>query len=297
VNRLLDLGLISAAIRIGAPLLFAALGTVFVSSAGMINISVEGSMLVGTFAAVVISYLTQSAFLGFLAAGVAGLFLAGVVSFLIVQWKGDAIVVGLGGNLFAWGVTVFLLEELLHMRGTFTGSPVPFFHPLGIPVLQGIPVVRDILSGYSMPVYLSVLLAILIWVMMYKTPSGLIVRSTGNNAEAVRAVGTDVQKVQILCFMASGFLAGLGGACLSIANLQGFWSENMTNGRGYIALCAAAFGRNNPAMVLLACLLFGVAEAIGIRSQVLRLPPTFVLMIPYVLTIIMLTASTRRERL
>ena len=297
MSKFLDLGLISAAIRIGAPLLFAALGTVFVSSAGMINISVEGSMLVGTFAAVVISYLTQSALLGFLVAGAAGLLLAAGVSFLIVKWKGDPIVVGIGGNLFAWGVTVFFLEEILHMRGTFTGSPVPFFHPLGIPLLQGIPVVREIISGYNMPVYLSVLLAIIIWVMIYKTPSGLIVRSTGNNAEAVRAVGTNVEKVQMLCFMASGFLAGLGGACLSIANLQGFWSENMTNGRGYIALCAAAFGRNNPAMVMLACLLFGIAEAVGIRSQMFHLPPTFVLMIPYLLTIIMLTASTRRERL
>lgn len=172
MSKFLDLGLISAAIRIGAPLLFAALGTVFVSSPGMINISVEGSMLVGTFAAVVISYLTQSALLGFLVAGAAGLLLAAGVSFLIVKWKGDPIVVGIGGNLFAWGVTVFFLEEILHMRGTFTGSPVPFFHPLGIPLLQGIPVVREIISGYNMPVYLSVLLAIIIWVMIYKTPSG-----------------------------------------------------------------------------------------------------------------------------
>ncbi|MGA2479114.1 MAG: ABC transporter permease [Spirochaetia bacterium] len=297
MNNFLDLGLISAAVRIGAPLLFAALGTVFVSSAGVMNISIEGSMLVGTFTAVVIGYLTQSVLLGFLAAGVAGLLLAAAPSLLIVKLRGDPIVVGLGGNLLAWGITVFLLEEVLHMRGTFTGSPVPFFKPLSIPGVNLVPVLKELLSGYTTPIYLSVIVALLIGVVLYKTPSGLIIRSTGANSEAVRAIGTDVPSIQIACFLLSGFLAGLGGACLSVANLQGFWSENMTNGRGYIALCAAAFGRNNPKLVMLACFLFGLAEAIGIRTQVFHLPPAFVLMIPYILTIVMLTVSTKRERI
>jgi ABC-type uncharacterized transport system permease subunit len=296
MNSFLDIGIVTASIRMGAPLLFAALGTVFISSAGVYNIAIEGSMLIGTFVAVVAGYLTHSVFFGFVAAGLGGMLLGIMLAFFIVRFRGDAIVVGIGGNIFAWGITVFLLEEVFHMRGSFSGEGVPSFPSIRIPLLDSIPVLREIVSGYSLPVYLAFFFAILVWVVLYKTPVGLVIRATGKNSEAVRSIGTNVERIQIVCFALSGFFAGLGGACLSIANLQGLWSENMTVGRGYIAICAAAFGRNNPILVILACLVFGFAEAIGIRFQVLQLEPSFVLMIPYVVTIVMLVLSSRRER-
>jgi len=297
MSSFIDIGVFSASIRMAAPLLFAALGTSFISSVGVFNIAIEGSMLIGTFAAVVIGYFTHSAVLAFLAAGLGGMLLALMLAFFIVRLHGDAIVVGIGGNTFAWGITVFILEEVFRMRGSFSGDGVPFFPAIKIPLLDSVPVLKDIVSGYTLPVYFAFILAFLVWVFLYRTPAGLIIRSIGKNAEAVRSIGADVDRIRIACFAASGFFAGLGGACLSIANLQGFWSENMTVGRGYIAICAAAFGRNNPKFVLLACLIFGFAEAIGIRFQVLRLEPSFVLMIPYIVTIAMLVLSSRRERI
>lgn len=290
-----NLELIAATIRMATPLLFAALGVIFISSSGVINISIEGSMLIGTFAAVVIGYLSQSLFIGVLAAGIGGMLLALILSYLIIYLKGDSIVVGIGGNLFAWGITVFILEELLHMRGAFTGDPVPFFNKIKIPGISSIPVLNVIASNHTLMVYIVVISVIVTWLIMYKTPIGLIIRSTGENAEAVQSIGVDTNKVKLLCFLGSGFLAGLGGACLSVSNLQGFWSENMTNGRGYIALCAAAFGKNNPKFVVLACILFGFADAIGFRFQVFQWEPSFVLMIPYIVTILMLWASSKRQ--
>lgn len=287
--------LIAATIRIGTPLLFAALGVIFISSAGVINISIEGSMLIGTFLAVVIGYFSQSLFVGVIAAGIGGMILALFLSYLIIYLKGDSIVVGIGGNIFAWGITVFMLEEMLNMRGRFTAEPVPFFKELEIPLIKSLPVVNRILSDQTLLIYLAILLVVIVWLIIYKTPIGLIIRATGENEEAVRSIGVDTKKVKMMCFLASGFLAGLAGACLSVSNLQGSWSENMTNGRGYIALCAAAFGRNHPKRVAFACLLFGFAEAIGIRFQILKWEPSFVLMIPYIVTILMLWASSKRQ--
>ena len=222
-----NLELIAATIRVATPLLFAALGIVLISSAGVINISIEGSMLIGTFLAVVIGFLSQSLYIGVLAAGVGGMLLALMLGYIIIYLKGDFIVVGIGGNIFAWGITVFILEELLDMRGSFTGDPVPFFNRIKIPVIDSIPVFNVLFSNHTFMVYLVVFLVIVIWLVMYKTPIGLIIRSTGENSEAVRSIGMDTQKVKLLCFIGSGFLAGLAGACLSVSNLQGFWSENM----------------------------------------------------------------------
>ncbi|MBI9109128.1 MAG: ABC transporter permease [Spirochaetales bacterium] len=295
MSEILNIELVAAAIRMGVPLLFAALGATFVSSCGMMNIAIDGSMLVGTFVAVVAGFLSQSLAVGFIGAGIGGMMLALLIGLLIVKLKGDGIVVGIGGNLFAWGITVFILEELFRMKGSFTASPVPSFKAISLPIIENIPYLNTIFSGYTLPVYLSILIAIIAWIVLYRTPIGLIIRGTGANKEAVKAAGINTDMVQIACFAVSGFLAGLGGACLSIANLQGFWTENMTAGRGYIALCAAAFGRNNPKFVVLACLLFGLADAIGIRFQVLQWEPSFVLMIPYIVTILMLWASSKKE--
>ncbi len=295
MSEILNIELFSAAVRMGVPLLFAALGATFISSCGMINIAIEGSMLIGTFIAVVFGFISKSLAVGFISAGIGGMLLALIIGILIVKLKGDSIVVGIGGNLLAWGITVFILEEIFSMKGSFTNGPVPSFVSINIPIIENIPVINTLLSGYTLPVYLSILMVIIAWVVLYNTPFGLIIRGTGANSEAVRAAGINTDRVQLISFTISGFLAGLGGACLSIANLQGFWTENMTAGRGYIALCAAAFGRNNPKFVVLACLLFGLADAIGIRFQVLQWEPSFVLMIPYIVTISMLWASSKKE--
>ena len=295
MSGIFNIELISASVRMGIPILFAALGAVFVSSCNRINLAIEGSMIIGTFIAVVMGFVSGSLATGFITAGLGGMVLALIIGFLIIKMKGDEIVVGIGGNMFAWGITVFILEELFRMKGAFTGNPVPYFQTINIPVIKNIPVLKTIISGYTLPVYIAILVAFIAWVVLYRTPAGLIIRGTGANKEAVKTAGVNTDLVQFISFGVSGFLAGLGGACLSVANLQGLWTENMTAGRGYIALCAAAFGRNNPKFVVLACLLFGLADALGIRFQILQWEPSFVLMIPYLVTILMLWLSSKKE--
>jgi len=295
IEKIFGLGLISASIRMATPILLAALGGTFIFSAGVWNIALEGSMLMGSFFAVMMSYLSQYLFIGFLSAGIAGMVLALLLAFLIIKIKTDAIVVGIGGNILAWGITVFVLEEVFNMHGAFTVKEVLSFNKIQISIIDEIPVISQILSGHTFPVYLSWVLCFICWLILYKTPLGLKIRAIGANEEAAKTVGIQVERIQILSFLVSGFLAGLGGAYLSIGYLQAFWGENMTAGRGFIALCALAFGKNNPSLVLIACLLFGFADAIGIRFQVMQWQPSFVLMIPYIITIFILWLSSRER--
>lgn len=293
LGSILSVDLISSSIRMATPLLFAALGGAFVGSTGIVNIALEGCMLIGSFFAVLVGYWCQSLALGLLASGISGMLLSAILAYLIIYLKTEPIVVGIGGNLLAWGITVFILEEFLHMRGSFTGGPVPYFSPIEIAFVRTVPVLGKILSGHTVMVYLAWVLTGAAWLILFKTPLGLRMRAIGESEATAISVGVNVERVRVVSFLVSGFLSGLGGAYLSTANLHGIWSENMTVGRGFIALCAVSFGRNDPKWILLACLLFGFADALGIRFQVLQWQPEFVLMIPYLFTIVVLWLSTK----
>lgn len=295
LRNMLNLELISSSIRMATPLIFAAIGSTFIFSAGVINIALEGSMIMGSLFAVAVAYWTNSLLFAFLAAGLAGMFLTLLLAILVIKLKTGFIVAGLGANLLAWGITVFVLEEVLHMRGAFIGIEVPHFIPIRIGIIESIPLISQVLSGHILPVYLSWFFCFFSWIVLFKTPLGLKIRAIGEYKEASRTLGINVEKIQILFLLVSGFSSGLGGAYLSIGSLQGVWSENMIAGRGFIALCALAFGKNNPISVFIGCLLFGFADAIGIRFQMLRWQPSFVQMIPYIFTIIILWVTSRKR--
>lgn len=286
-----------AMLRMTAPLILAATGGLLSQQAGMINVALEGLMLVGAFAGVLIAYYVQSAWVGALAAIVAGALFAGLMAVVVLKLRANLIVVGLALNLLALGLTRYLLQILFATRGAFAPERLPGLGTVEIPALQGVPILGDVLLGHSPLVYLSWVLAILSALFLNHVPEGLRLRAVGENPEAARSLGIPVDRVRALALIASGCLAGLAGVQLSLGNLQLFF-ENMTNGRGFIALAAIYFGQARPGPTLLACLLFGLFEAIQIRLQTrLGIPPQWPQMLPFILVIVVLAGISFYRRI
>ncbi|MDW8068847.1 MAG: ABC transporter permease [Anaerolineae bacterium] len=286
-----------AMLRMTAPLILAATGGLLSQQAGMINVALEGLMLVGAFAGVLIAYYVQSAWIGALAAIVAGALFAGLMAVVVLKLRANLIVVGLALNLLALGLTRYLLQILFATRGAFAPERLPGLGTVEIPALQGVPILGDVLLGHSPLVYLSWVLAILSALFLNHVPEGLRLRAVGENPEAARSLGIPVDRVRALALIASGCLAGLAGVQLSLGNLQLFF-ENMTNGRGFIALAAIYFGQARPGPTLLACLLFGLFEAIQIRLQTrLGIPPQWPQMLPFILVIVVLAGISFYRRI
>jgi len=279
-----------------APLILAATGGIISQQAGMINVALEGLMLIGAFAGVLIAYYAQSAWVGALAAVATGALFAGLLALAVLGLRANLIVAGLALNLLVLGLTRYLLQILFATRGAFAPERLPGLGTLEIPALQGFPILGDIILGHSPLVYFSWILALLSAFFLNHTPEGLRLRAVGENEEAARSLGVPVNRVRALALVASGCLAGLAGVQLSLGNLQLFF-ENMTNGRGFIALAAIYFGQARPALTLLACLLFGLFEAIQIRLQTrVGIPPQWPQMLPFILVILVLAGVSMHRR-
>lgn len=285
-----------AMLRMTAPLILAATGGIISQQAGMINVALEGLMLIGAFAGVLIAYYAQSAWIGALAAVAAGALFAGLLALAVLGLRANLIVAGLALNLLVLGLTRYLLQILFATRGAFAPERLPGLGTLEIPALRGFPILGDIILGHSPLVYFSWILALLSAFFLNHTPEGLRLRAVGENEEAARSLGVPVNRVRALALVASGCLAGLAGVQLSLGNLQLFF-ENMTNGRGFIALAAIYFGQARPALTLLACLLFGLFEAIQIRLQTrVGIPPQWPQMLPFILVILVLAGVSMHRR-
>ncbi|WP_448591337.1 ABC transporter permease [Thermoflexus hugenholtzii] len=285
-----------AMLRMTAPLILAATGGIISQQAGMINVALEGLMLIGAFAGVLIAYYAQSAWVGALAAVATGALFAGLLALAVLGLRANLIVAGLALNLLVLGLTRYLLQILFATRGAFAPERLPGLGTLEIPALQGFPILGDIILGHSPLVYFSWILALLSAFFLNHTPEGLRLRAVGENEEAARSLGVPVNRVRALALVASGCLAGLAGVQLSLGNLQLFF-ENMTNGRGFIALAAIYFGQARPALTLLACLLFGLFEAIQIRLQTrVGIPPQWPQMLPFILVILVLAGVSMHRR-
>ncbi|MCL4424738.1 MAG: ABC transporter permease [Firmicutes bacterium] len=286
--------LLSATFRMFPPIILAGLGGLLSFRIGMLNIALEGMMLLGAFFAVVVSYLTGSAWFGLLAATLLGGALGFLFALFNLRFNANNIVTGVAVNILSLGLTTYFLRVLFGVRGAFSSPRIVGLPLIRIPILDHIPVLR-VLSGQSVLVYVAIGLTFAVHYFLYHTPAGLRVRAVGKHPMAAATAGVDVERLKYFCLVSSGLLSGMGGAHLSLGQLTMF-TENMTNGRGFIALAATIFGQNTPIGTFAGSLIFGFADALTLRLQTINLPPHLLQMVPYVLTLLVLLAVALKSR-
>ena len=292
---MIDAALFSSALGALTPILFAALAGALCQRAGVFNISLEGTMLVGAFAGVAGSWYTGNVWLGVLIAVIAGTAYSLILAIGHVSLGGDAIVLGVAINLLAVGLTSFLIRTVFGTRGTFSDPALQGLDAIHLPLIEDIPFVGRVLSGHSVLVYLSWLAVVALAILLYRHPWGLRLRGIGERQDAAASLGVSVTRYRYGVILAAGALCGLAGAQLALGNVTLF-SENMTAGRGWIAVVAVMLGRALPYGVLAAAVLFGLAEAFGFRLQGIGLPQQATDAAPYVVTLLALFVSSARLR-
>ncbi len=279
---------LAAAIGAGTAILLAALGEVLAERAGVMNLGVEGMMLVGALAGFAVTFWSGHLWQGVLAAMLAGALLALVHAVLTVTFSADQIVSGLALTLFALGGTSFFGKPLV-------GQPAPAsFEKVAVPGLSHIPVLGPVLFNQNLLTYLSYGLVILAWVALFWTRWGLLVRAVGENPATVDAMGHNVAVLRYAAVLIGGLLAGLGGAAISLGTNPS-WTENITAGRGWIAVALVVFAAWSPLRVALGAYLFGSIEAAQFLFQAAGVPvsPFFLNMLPYLATVVVLVLITR----
>jgi simple sugar transport system permease protein len=287
--------LLHSTVTMAVPLLLAALGELLAERAGVINIGLEGFLLTGAFAAMATTYYTATPLLGLLAAWVAGLLLALLFAYVVVAHSANQIVVGTALNLFAVGVTGVAYRALFGVTGA--ALTVAGFAALPLPFLSSLPVIGPAFCSQTILGYLAFALVPVIAFGLYRTIPGLKLRMVGENAAAAAAQGVAVRFTQCLALLGCGVLAATAGAYLAVAYAHTF-VEGMSAGRGFIALAIVIFGRWSAWGVLGASLLFGLATALQFHVQALgwRIPYQFLLMLPYVLTLLALAGYGGRTK-
>ena len=288
---------LAAAIRIATPLMLAALGGILSERAGVFAVGLEGMMLMGAFSAIVGAWAAHSALVGVALASIGGGFIGIVVAFVTVRFRADNMVTGLTANIFAAGLTSYLLRSL-----SGGGQPIAIhmspLQPWPIPGLDQIPIVGPLLFSLPPLTYLGIVGCVALTLFLYRTQAGLTLRATGENPEAVFASGIEPMRVRMRAIVACGAIAGLGGAVLSLQQV-GTFTDGMTGGRGYLALASLIVSRWNPIGAALACLAFGAAEAFEFRLQGFGVPVSsyIVQMAPYVIALLVLAGLGRSTRM
>jgi simple sugar transport system permease protein len=290
----LTVAVLAAAVALGAPLLYAALGELVSETAGVINIQLEGMMLCGALAGVWAGATSGSVVIGFAGGALAGMVLAGLHGALCFVLGANQVVSGVVLNILALGGTSFLASSVL-VESLAQGSPT--LEPLEIPLLSDVPVVGRILFQQDVMVYAVLVAVPVLAVLRRRSKAGLMLSAVGEHPSAAASLGVSVAAVRWAALLFCGGLAGLGGAQLVLASLGAF-TEDVTAGRGFIALAAVVFGRWRPVGTLVAVLLFAAAEALQVRAQILGidLPYQALVALPYLVTIVALAGFLRSMR-
>lgn len=289
----LVVGWLSASMRLATPILFAALGETFTERAGILNLGLEGIMLVGALAGFVVAFASGSLWLGILGAALSGVLMGLLMGFMSVTAKVNQVVAGLGITILGGGLSTLLFRLFFGLRSE--PPTIKTFPVRPIPLLSEIPVLGRMLFSHNVMVYLALVLVAVSWVVLYRTRFGLALRAVGERPDAVDTRGLSVSLLRYLSLIIGGALAAVGGAYLPLANLGLFWTE-MTAGRGFIAIAVVVFARWDPVGALLGSLVFGGAHALQLTLQTLEapIPSELLLMLPYVATIVVLVSVSRR---
>jgi simple sugar transport system permease protein len=281
---------LAAAITAGTPILYAALGEIITERAGVLNLGVEGMMLVGAVTGFMVAARTGNPWLGFLAALLAAGVMAAIFAFLTITLRANQVVTGLALTIFGTGLSGFLGKP-------FVGVPLArSFQPAAIPLLTDLPVIGPIFFRHDPLVYLTYILVPLLWYYFYRTRPGLNLRAVGENPAAADALGVNVFALRYIYVIIGGMLAGAGGAFLSLAYAPS-WLENMTAGRGWIAVALVIFAVWDPVKAILGSYLFGGVDALTYTLQAatrIAIPSFFLKMLPYILTLVVLIIATRQ---
>lgn len=287
-------GMLSSSLVAATPIALAALCGVMSERAGVVNIGIEGMMLMSAQTAVVAATLTKSLWVGLAVAILTGMLLATVHAFLAIRFKVDQIISGVAINIFATGATSYISGRFLQINADLLNNS-GVFKPISIPLLAKIPIVGPIFFENSIIVYLMMLLVAVMHIMLFYTPWGLRTRAVGEHPKAADTLGINVFRVRYVSVILGGAVAGLGGAYFTIGSV-GRFDQVMTAGKGFIGLAAMIFGKWNPIGAALASLLFGFADSLQTKLQILRvpIPSEFLLMAPYIVTMIVLAGVVGR---
>jgi ABC-type uncharacterized transport system permease subunit len=293
VNASFIVGVLASTVRWATPILYPALGEVFTERAGILNLGLEGIMLMGALMGFVGAYNTGSLWLGLLTAAVTGMVMGLLMAFMSVTVKANQVVAGLGITILGSGLSTLLFRLFFGLRST--PPSIDRFQVQPIPLLKDIPGLGEILFEHNVMVYGVILLVPVAWAVLYRTRFGLALRAVGERPEAVDTRGLNVTHLRYISLMIGGALAGIGGAYLPLANLGIFWTQ-MTAGRGFIAVAVVVFARWDPSRALLGALVFGGAQALQTALQTLEAPidSELLLMLPYIATIVVLVSVSRR---
>lgn len=283
--------MLHSAVTIMTPLLLASMGGLFTELSGMLNIALEGLLLMGAFCSVIFTHYTSSMVVGTLLGIGCTMILSAILASVTLNLKSNVFITGLAVNLFASGLTVVLSFALFANKGVVVFDNIPSLPLLGTPALARIPILGDIFIGHSAFVYLSWALLILCYFVLYRTPFGFRLRATGLNQEALSSLGMRPDRYRFASFLISGFTCGLGGALLTL-NLGAF-VPNITSGKGWIALVIIFLGNKKPLGLFVAAFIFGLADAFSNYAQgALNIPSDFILAIPYVFTLLAMVGSS-----
>lgn len=291
MEQSLVVAILAAGVIAGIPILLAALGEMLSELAGVLNLGVEGMMLVGAVMGFMVAMHTANPWLGLVAAMIAGGLMALIHAFLTISLRANQVVSGLALTIFGTGLSGYIGKTLI-------GIPLPqTFKPVAIPVLSDIPILGPILFHHDMLIYITFGLVALLWFFLFRTKTGLELRAVGENPSAADLAGIQVFAMRYACVIAGGMLAGMAGAYLSLAYAPS-WLENMTAGRGWIAVALVIFSTWHPVKALCGGLLFGTVDVLGFHMQTfgIMIPTFFLKMLPYVITIAVLIIVTRETK-
>jgi simple sugar transport system permease protein len=280
-------GLLVLTLAAGTPLVFAALGELVTEKAGVLNLGVEGMMLVGAVAAFAVAATTKNPWLGVLAGMAAGAMVSQIFAVITLSLMANQVATGLALSLFGVGLSAFIGLD-------YVSVVIDGIKPLAIAGLTDLPVVGRLLFGESPLVYLSLLLFVAIEWFLYRTRAGLVLRAVGENPQAAHAIGYPVVRIRYAAVMFGGACAGLGGAYLSVAYTP-LWTEGLTAGRGWIALALVVFATWKPGRVLAGAYLFGGVTLAQFQAQAMgvEMPSQVLSMLPYLATVVVLAVISR----
>ncbi|SDG70231.1 ABC transporter permease [Desulfosporosinus hippei] len=282
--------ILATGVRLATPFLLAALGEMFVQRSGVYNLGVEGIMMMGAFAGFFATLQQGSPLLGIIVSLAIGALMGLIMAFVSVTFKAEQGISGIGLYMFGWGLSGLLFR--LYVGGV---TSIDGLKPIAIPMLSDIPLIGQVLFNHNVLVYTAFLLVPLSGIILYKTSWGLNVRAVGNKPEAADTLGVSVVKIRYQCLIVGGMLAALAGAFLTIGQAN-MYADNITAGRGFIAIALVYFGRWSPWGILLGSLLFSMADSFQSMVQVLGInfPYELAVILPYMVTIIALAISYGR---